>query len=190
MSVSFSTIRFALSAVQKGLHLTSGYVRFYIAELDIKKHTRDFKENWDIETARSSNPPTQENILVLLNLVKIFREAVFTIIQVETGAWATEFQSQTGELYELFKQKQSEYLSPGNIAVTLENYQNYNSIKLKLDDGESIDLKDVNSFIFRNVSQKPHTLQVTANKDRETHFVSKNVDVTGDKTFEVTLTLP
>ncbi|MEJ7739697.1 MAG: SLATT domain-containing protein [Chitinophagaceae bacterium] len=124
-----------LLLIDKYLGVSSGYVRFYIAKLDIQKNTLDFIENWDIESAKASNPLTTENIVGLLNTVKAFRQAVFTTIQVETGAWATEFQTQTGELYELFKQKQSEYkAATGNISVILENYSAYSEIEIILDD--------------------------------------------------------
>lgn len=59
-----------LLLLDKYLGISSGYVRFYIAELDIKKNTQDFIENWDIETAKANNPLTQENILALLKFGK------------------------------------------------------------------------------------------------------------------------
>jgi hypothetical protein len=107
-----------LLLLDKYLGVSSGYVRFYVAELDVKKHTQEFIENWDIETAKASTPLTKENILSLLNIVKQFRESVYTTIQVETGDWAAEFQTQTGELLELFKQKHSEIIRSTSIDET------------------------------------------------------------------------
>lgn len=138
-----------LLLLDKYLGISSGYVRFFIAELDIKKNTQDFIENWDIETAKASTPLTQENILALLGLVKAFRQAVFTTIQVETGAWATEFQTQTGELYELFKQKQSDYKNPANISVNLENFTDYSSIEIGIDNEVPINLEGTNFHRFQ-----------------------------------------
>lgn len=184
------TIGGLLLLIDKYLGISTGYVRFYIAELDIKKNTRDFIENWDIETAKSSNPLTIENILALLNLVKSFRQAVYTTIQVETGAWATEFQTQTGELYELFKQKQSENIKPANISATVENFTDYSDIEIGIDNEVPVGLKGSTSLIFRNVSIQPHRIQIRATKVGKIVSFSKNVDVTADKTAEVILTLP
>ena len=179
-----------LLLLDKYLGVSSGYVRFYIAELDIKKNTHDFIENWNIETAKASTPLSQENILALLNLVKAFRQAVFTIIQVETGAWATEFQTQTGELYELFKQKQNENNKPANISASIENYTDYTDIEIGIDSEVPIRLMGSTSIIFRNVSIQPHLIKVRANKAGNTISFSKNVAVLFDKTAEVVLSLP
>ncbi len=177
--------------IDKYLGISSGYVRFYIAELDIKKNTQDFIENWDIETAKSSIPMTTENVLALLYIVKQFRQSVFTTIQVETGAWATEFQTQTGELYELFKQKQSEDTKPVNISVTVENYSGYSDIEVGIDNEASLKLGTLTSIIFRNVSIQPHLIKIKATKtDKTIVTFSKNVDVNLGKPTEVTLTLP
>ncbi|MEO8413308.1 MAG: SLATT domain-containing protein [Ginsengibacter sp.] len=180
-----------LLLLDKYLGISSGYVRFYIAELDIKKNTQDFIENWDVETAKSGNPMTTENVLALLNIVKQFRQSVFTTIQVETGAWATEFQTQTGELYELFKQKQSESVKPANISVTVENFSGYSDIEVGIDNETSVKLGTMTSIIFRNVSIQPHLIKIRATKeDKSIVTFSKNVDVTADKTSEVSLSLP
>jgi len=176
--------------LDKYLGISSGYVRFYIAELDIKKNTLDFIENWNIETAKASNPISLESILALLNLVKTFRQAIFTTIQVETGAWATEFQTQTGELYELFKQKQAEYSKPANISVTVENFTEYTGIEIGIDQELPVSLNGATSIIFRNVSIQPHLIQIRAVKAGNTVSFSKNVEVTSDKTAEVVLSLP
>lgn len=180
-----------LLLLDKYLGISSGYVRFYIAELDIKKNTLEFIENWDIETAKASRPMTIENILALLTIVKQFRQAVFTTIQVETGAWGAEFQTQTGELYELFKQKQSEMARPANISVSVENYTNYNNIEIGLDDAPLIKLGATTSIIFRNVSVQPHLIRIKAAKsDNSLVAFSKNAEAYPDKTTDVAMILP
>tara|TARA_R110002033_G_scaffold168465_1_gene208298 strand:- start:4455 stop:5252 length:798 start_codon:yes stop_codon:yes gene_type:complete len=180
-----------LLLLDKFLGVSSGYVRFYIAELDIKKHTADFIGNWDIESVKASIPMTKENVLALLNIVKQFRESVFTTIQVETGAWATEFQTQTGELYELFKKKQSESLKPANISVNIENYSNYKDIEVGIDDDPFEKLGATTSIIFRNVSIQPHLVKIKAAKHDNTMVTfSKNANVNSDKTTELVLALP
>ncbi len=180
-----------LLLLDKYLGVSSGYVRFYIAELDIKKNTHEFISNWDIETAKASNPMTVENIVTLLNILKQFKQAVFTTIQVETGAWATEFQTQTGELYELFKQKQSEATKPIDIMVTVENHSTYSDIEVGIDNEALLKLNDNTSIIFRNVSLQPHLIKIKAtNSDKKIIAFSKNVDVTAGKNAEVNLALP
>lgn len=179
-----------LLLLDKYLGVSSGYVRFYIAELYIKKNTFEFIENWNIEYSKIGTTITTENIIILLNLVKSFRQAVFTTIQVETGAWSTEFQSQTGELYELFKQKQNEYSKPSNISVNIENHIGYSDIEIGIDEEPLIKLNNITSLIFRNVSIQPHTIKIQARKENKLIAFSKNVDVIGDKTVDVVINLP
>ena len=181
-----------LLLIDKYLGVSSGYVRFYIAQLDIQKNTFDFIENWDIAMAKASSPLSQENILNLLNTIKAFRQAVFTTIQVETGAWATEFQTQTGELYELFKQKQGEYkIESGNISAVVENYSGYRDIEIILD-GKIINKLEQGetSTIFRNVSVAPHQILISALRDTDKISFSKNIKVAPGKTAEINLILP
>ena len=157
-----------LLLLDKFLGVSSGYVRFYIAELDIKKHTADFIGNWDIESVKASIPMTKENVLALLNIVKQFRESVFTTIQVETGAWAT-----------------------ANISVNIENYSNYKDIEVGIDDDPFEKLGATTSIIFRNVSIQPHLVKIKAAKHDNTMVTfSKNANVNSDKTTELVLALP
>jgi hypothetical protein len=180
-----------LLLLDKYLGISSGYVRFYIAELDIKKNTHEFTSNWDIETAKATTPMTIENIVNLLNIIKQFKQAVFTTIQVETGAWSTEFQTQTGELYELFKQKQSEAIKPVDIMVTVENYTSYSDIGVGIDNEAILKLNGETTLIFRNVSLQPHSIKIRAlNSQNQVISFSKNVDVVAGKNADVTLTLP
>ncbi len=178
-----------LLLLDKYLGISTGFVRFYIAELDIKKNTLEFVENWQIETVRATNLLTPDSILSLINTLKTFRQAVYTTIQVETGAWSSEFQSQTGELYELFKQKQTDY-KLGNISVNLKNHTGYTNIEIGLDDRTPILLNDKTSTIFRNVSLEPHLILIRASKDGNNFIHSENADVLGDKTTEIIITLP
>jgi hypothetical protein len=181
-----------LLLLDKYLGVSSGYVRFYIAELDIKKNTMEFLENWSIETAKSSNPLSLENILTLLNLVKTFRQAVFMTIQVETGAWATEFQTQTGELFELYKQKQKEFDdNKANLSVVIENFNEYSEIEIGIDNELPIPLNGMTSTVYRNTSIGPHTIVIKAvDKNGKAISFSKNIDAVAGKTVELVLNLP
>lgn len=178
-----------LLLLDKYLGISTGFVRFYIAELDIKKNTLEFIENWQIEIIKSSNPLTTDNILSLVNTIKTFRQSVLTTIQVETGAWASEFQSQTGELYELFKQKQNDY-KLGRISVNIKNHLNYSNLEVGLDDAEPISLNGKTSIVFKNLSIEPHIILIRATKDGDIYSYSENTDVVGDKMAEITITLP
>lgn len=180
-----------LLLIDKYLGVSSGYVRFYIAKLDIQKNTGEFESNWDIEMVKASEPMTVENILTLLNILKQFKQAVFTTIQVETGAWASEFQTQSGELYELFKQKQSEFAKPVDIMVDIENYDAYDDIEVGIDSNAFIKLNGDTSIIFRNVTIQPHAIRIKAtNSERRIITFSKNIDVVAGKNVEVKLALP
>ncbi len=180
-----------LLLLDKYLGISSGYVRFYIAKLDIQKNTNEFISNWYIEKAKANFPMTVETIVALLNLIKQFKQAVFTTIQVETGAWATEFQTQSGELYELFKQKQSETIKRVDILVEVQNYTGYSQIEVGVDNDPFKILGGNTSIIFRSVSIQPHVIRIRASKhDGSIISFSRIIDITPGNNGEITLTLP
>lgn len=113
-------------------------------------------------------------------------------IEVETGAWATEFQSQTGELYELFRKRQEETLAAmGDIAVNIENHSLYQKLVLLLDDTVSISLTAGNSSgIFRNVAAGTHKIQLKAKKKQVPVGLSNIITVSGGKTTDLVMNLP
>lgn len=180
-----------LMLLDKYLGISAGYVRFYVTELDIQKNTLEFKENWNIEMARSSQPPSVENILSLLNQIKQFRQAISQIIQVETRDWATEFQAQSGELFELFKQQQQAQPKTSSISVIVDNTQNYKAIEIGLNDEPGQNLNGNTSAIFRGVSPQLHMIKVKAINAQNLHVAfSRNIVVEPGKIIEVKFAMP
>lgn len=173
------------------LGVSSGYVRFYVAELDIKKSTAEFQDNWNIEIAKAQPDITAEQVTILLEMVKTFRTSVFKTVQAETALWATEFQTQTSELYEMFRKKQEESLAAlGTISVTVENHAGYTDIKLMLDDSVSISITDSSSGIFRNVDPGVHKITIGAVNPTGKISFSQNVSLSASKTADVVMKLP
>lgn len=173
--------------------LSSGFVRFYIAEEEIRKNLGEFELNWEIEMAKAENNKySTEAVLNTLATAKILRQSVSNAIQLETSAWAAEFQTQIGELQELLKQKLSEYKESklGTISVKIENYETYKDIELILDETSIKKLNGTTSAIFRDVSLTTHQIQIRANKDGTPISFSENFDVVADKTTELTMKLP
>jgi hypothetical protein len=75
--------------------------------------------------------------------------------------------------------------------VTVENYAEYTDIEIGIDTDTPIKLGSNTSIIFRDVSIQPHLIKIQASRqDKSIVSFSKNIDVSADKTTEVTLTLP
>lgn len=177
--------------LDKYLGVSTGYVRFYLAELEIQKNKSDFNLNWELEISKATNPMANESIINLLMLLKNLQQVVYSIIQTETNTWATEFQAQTGELYELFKQKQSEYkILTGHLSIIIESTTDHKDIEIILDEKITSKVKDgITSVLFKTVTIGPHQVQIRAKKGTDIVGYSKNIDVNADKTMEIKMTL-
>ncbi|RLJ73674.1 SLATT domain-containing protein [Pedobacter alluvionis] len=173
------------------LGVSSGYVRFYVAELDIKKSTAEFQDNWNIEIAKTQAGISVVQITILLEMIKTFRASVFNTVQAETALWANEFQTQTSELYEMFRKKQEESLSAlGTISVMVENYAGYTGIKLMMDDSVTISIIGSYLGVFRNVDPGVHKITIEATKQAGKISFSQNVSLSASKTADVVMKLP
>ena len=172
--------------------LSSGFVRFYIAEEDIRKSIADFELAWETEIARAEfSNYSIESIVNILAIAKVLRQSISNTIQLETSAWAAEFQAQIGELHELLKQKASDYKRQlGSASVKIENYEGYGDIELILDEAVIKKLAGATSSIIRDVTLGVHQIQVRATKKGNPISFSQNFEVATDKTTEVTITLP
>jgi DNA-binding protein YbaB len=172
--------------------LSSGFVRFYLAEEEIKKEINDFEIAWEIEIAKAeSSNYTIESVVNTLSLAKVLRQDISKTIQFETSAWASEFQTQIGELQELLKQKTEEYKKKsGTISVKVENSIEYSEIELILDDTIIKKLLGTTSAIFKDAPLGIHIIQIRAKKKDKLESFSQNFEVTIDKTTEVILKLP
>lgn len=172
--------------------LSSSFVRFYIAEEDIKKNLADFEIAWEMEMFKAEKAAYAiENVLNTLLIARVLRQSVSNTIQVETSAWASEYQAQIGELQELLKQKTADYKRQlGTVSIKLENYKGYTDIHLILDESVYKKLEGTTSAIFRDLTSGTHQIQIKALKSNKPEGFSQNFEVSADKTSEVTLTLP
>lgn len=172
--------------------LSSGFVRFYIAEEDIKKSIADFELAWETEMAKAEiSNYSIENVVSTLAVAKVLRESISNTIQLETRAWSTEFQAQIGELQELLKQKLSDYKRQlGFVSVKVENYEGYVDIELILDEVVIKKLVGVTSAIFRDITLGTHQIQIRATKNGNRVSFSQNFEVVMEKTTDVLLKLP
>lgn len=181
-----------LVLLDKYLGVSTGYVRFFIAELEIKRQTAEFIDNWDLELAKLSGQVDPGSILTLLNLVKQLRHAVFAAIQSETVEWTAEFSSQTGELYQLFKQKESEVkVSKGSISVIVEEANKYKNIEYFLN-GNGPNLLDAvsSTILIRDVPVGVYEVKVKGSNSKDVVVgATANVLVEAGKMIELNMKL-
>lgn len=172
--------------------VSSGFVRFYVAEEDIKKSINYFELAWEIEMAKSENSNyTTESVINTLDTARILQLDISNIIQAETKAWASEFQSQIIELQELLKQKTTEYKSQfGTISVKVENSTQYTDIELILDEIVFKKLSGTTSAIFKDALLGIHQIQIRAIKKDKIESFSQTFEVFKDMITEVIIKLP
>lgn len=85
---------------------SSSWIRFVLAELELKKNVIAFTQQWSIDTL-NINYSTISNAqqVELLTKIKVFNELVFDTVKKETDTWATEFKNNMTELESLIRAK-------------------------------------------------------------------------------------
>jgi hypothetical protein len=77
---------------------SSGWIRYVLTATSIQGALEEFRMDWELLSASSSSPPTNDQIMALVQRAKSFRVAIAGMVFEETKAWATEFQSNLAQL--------------------------------------------------------------------------------------------
>jgi hypothetical protein len=116
---------------------SSAWIRYIVAELQIKQINEEFQMDWETERAAwQGNPPTREQIIQMLARCKTFVSQVNNIVRDETNAWVQEFQNSVKYIDDTLKagvkQPESGAL---NIGITNGDIVK-NGWKLRIDNGD------------------------------------------------------
>ena len=76
---------------------STGWIRYMTAMTMIERLRLEFTLDW-AKMRWASSPPQAADILTALECVSVFRKALLQVVEDETKAWATEFQSQMSNL--------------------------------------------------------------------------------------------
>ncbi len=111
---------------------SSGWIRYVTTAMAIEKALEEYRMEWTRMTAKSGqHPPDADLIDGLIQLSKAFIVSVRVLVEQETKAWATEFQSNLAQLEADLKARadaaqrtaktQAEASRPGAISLTVDN---------------------------------------------------------------------
>lgn len=139
--------------------------------------------------SQANNNFSTEVIINLLTTIKTFRQAVYSTIQTESGTWLAEFEAQSKELLDLFKQKQSDF-KLASISVDVKNATGYTDLEVIIDDTYINKIQEGPSTLFKNHSLGSHKLILHAKKGNDLTSLSQIIEVVADKATVVTFTLP
>lgn len=78
--------------------LSSGWVRYVLTATAIQGALEDFRMDWHLLNAHLSSPPTNDQLVAMIQRAKSFRTTIANMVLDETKAWAAEFQSNLAQL--------------------------------------------------------------------------------------------
>jgi hypothetical protein len=179
----------ALLLLDRFFGFTSGWMRYIVAELQLKQIMEEFQLDWETERAGwEGKNPSKAQALQLLARCKAFVSQVNTIVREETDAWVQEFQSTIKYLDESIKAR-SAITEPGALNLTVLNGDEAaEGWELAIDNGlpEPCKGKMVGK---RSLMPGRHEVNVRAVINGKTVQASKVVMVPAGGTCEETLTL-
>lgn len=83
----------ALLGLDKAFGFSSGWARYVLAATSLRVTLEEFRVDWSALAARTSTPPTAEQIETLIQRAKVCLLAAEGVVLQETKDWITEFQS-------------------------------------------------------------------------------------------------
>lgn len=103
---------------------SSGWVRYVVTATAIQGALEEFRMDWQLLNAHLSSPPTNDQLVVMIQRAKAFRTTIANMVLDETKAWAAEFQSNLAQLekdvkatFEQQRTKAEEEMKIQNLAI-------------------------------------------------------------------------
>jgi hypothetical protein len=77
---------------------SSGWIRYVITATAMQAALEEFRMDWQLLSAHLSIPPSNDQVLALLERAKAFRASIAGMVLDETKSWAAEFQTNISQL--------------------------------------------------------------------------------------------
>jgi hypothetical protein len=138
---------------------SGAWMRFTLADLRLQRVLEQFHLDWQAEAARWSSTITAEQAQHAIAIVKAFMQQVTTIIEDETSAWVTEFQTSLKQLDESTKLPAPKQ-ELGAISVTVSNGDQAAFWDLTIDGAAAL-RQQGKTAALSNLSPGLHTLSAT-----------------------------
>ena len=111
----------ALLILDRFFGFSSAWMRFVLAEMQLRQILQEFELDWQNEKASwQGNEPTKDQVNQMLARCKAFTSQINTIVREETNVWVQEFQSTIKYLDETIKAKPA-VTEPGALNLTITN---------------------------------------------------------------------
>lgn len=79
---------------------SSGWIRYILTATALQEALEEYRMDWQIMSSNLSRPPSNDQVLALLDRSKSFRAAIAGMLLDETKAWAAEFQRNFAQMEE------------------------------------------------------------------------------------------
>ena len=169
---------------------SSGWTRFIITSLVLQRGLRELQMDWVILVSKASNPPSPEQVQLMLARIKEFVLFVDSEVQKETQAWVAEFQSNLSELQKLAKTQQ-EVARYGRIDVTVSNGRESESgVSIWLDTALQVEAYQGATYAVESVSPGQHAVRVQGRIGGQEVQHSVSVQVAAGATAVAIVALP
>lgn len=88
----------ALVGLDHFFGFSSGWIRYVITATAMQAALEEFRMDWQLLSAHLSMPPSNDQVLALLERAKSFRASIAGMVLDETKSWAAEFQTNMSQL--------------------------------------------------------------------------------------------
>jgi hypothetical protein len=154
-------------ALDRYFGFSSAWMRFTVAELKLQRELEQFRLDWQAEEARWVDAPSAEQVQQGITTAKNFLSVMQQIVEAETAAWVTEFQSNLKQLDESARVRPIADTS-GAIQVTITNGEQATSgWTLTVDGGSALDCHGKTAAL-RNLAPGHHTVRAVATINAKT----------------------
>lgn len=169
---------------------SSGWMRYLGAKMIIERALSEFRLDWAMMVAKlRENPPTTDQVQLMIQRVKEFLLTVNNHVEQETQAWVSEFKTNLAEIEKSAKE-QGESSRPGAIDITVTNGMDTKDGFTVTLDGMEVKTIRGTKYQIGYVAPGPHKIAVTGEIKSETLDASELVNVAPGEIAKVTLALP
>jgi hypothetical protein len=179
----------ALLLLDRFFGYSSAWMRYIVAELQIRQINEEFQLDFETERANwQGAPPSKDQVNQMLARSKAFVSQVNTIIREETSIWVQEFQNTIQYLDDSIKAKPA-VTEPGALNLTITNIKDLPGGWDLSINGSRTEHYEGSTAGKRNLTPGKHQIKVTAKQNEKILQAEKIVTIPAGGVCEEVLTL-
>jgi hypothetical protein len=169
---------------------SSGWMRYLTTKMTLERSLSEFRLDWAMMVAKlGENPPTPDQVQLMLQRLKEFLLVIDTHVEQETQAWVSEFKTNIAEIEKTAK-TQGEATRPGAIDITVTNGMDTEDGFTVALDGMEVKKVRGTKYQIGYVPPGPHMIAVSGVIKGESLDASELVNVAPGAIANATLALP